>query len=70
LPKIGVLSQQLEFEIFFPKFRFSSGLQKFTKPAIRRRRGGVKRISGLIYEQIRGQSGSFQEKNLDLPTIL
>jgi histone H4 len=31
-------------------------VQGITKPAIRRlaRRGGVKRISGLIYEQIRG----------------
>lgn len=32
-----------------------SGLQGVTKPAIRRmaRRGGVKRISGLIYEEVR-----------------
>lgn len=31
-------------------------IQGITKPAIRRlaRRGGVKRISGLIYEEIRG----------------
>lgn len=32
-------------------------IQGITKPAIRRlaRRGGVKRISGLMYEEIRGQ---------------
>ena len=31
-------------------------IQGITKPAIRRlaRRGGVKRISGLIYEEVRG----------------
>jgi histone H4 len=35
-----------------------------TKPAIRRlaRRGGVKRISGLIYEETRGVLKSFIEK--------
>ena len=31
-------------------------IQGITKPAIRRlaRRGGVKRISGLVYEEVRG----------------
>ena len=35
---------------------YSSTVQGITKPAIRRlaRRGGVKRISGLIYEETRG----------------
>ena len=35
---------------------YSSTVQVITKPAIRRlaRRGGVKRISGLIYEETRG----------------
>ena len=35
-------------------------IQGITKPAIRRlaRRGGVKRISGLIYEETRGVLGS------------
>jgi histone H3/H4 len=35
----------------------------FTKPAIRRlaRRGGVKRISGLIYEETRGVLKKFLE---------
>ncbi len=34
-----------------------------TKPAIRRlaRRGGVKRISGMIYEEVRGVLKSFLE---------
>lgn len=38
-------------------------LQGITKPAIRRlaRRGGVKRISGLIYEEIRGVLRVFLE---------
>jgi len=37
--------------------------QGITKPAIRRlaRRGGVKRISGLIYEESRGVLKSFLE---------
>ncbi|KAI3782380.1 hypothetical protein L2E82_12425 [Cichorium intybus] len=48
-------------------FRFRSNLKKFengiTKPAIRRlaRRGGVKRISGLIYEETRGVLKIFLE---------
>ena len=38
-------------------------IQGITKPAIRRlaRRGGVKRISGLIYEEARGVLKSFLE---------
>ena len=38
-------------------------IQGVTKPAIRRlaRRGGVKRISGLIYEEVRGVLKSFLE---------
>ena len=38
-------------------------IQGITKPAIRRlaRRGGVKRISGLIYEECRGVLKSFLE---------
>ena len=37
-----------------------------TKPAIRRlaRRGGVKRISGLVYDEIRGCLKTFVEKVL------
>ncbi|XP_045105301.1 histone H4-like [Portunus trituberculatus] len=46
-------------------------IQGITKPAIRRlaRRGGVKRISGLIYEETRGVLKVFLEnviKNADL----
>jgi histone H4 len=38
-------------------------IQGITKPAIRRlaRRGGVKRISGLIYEETRGMLKNFLE---------
>ena len=38
-------------------------IQGITKPAIRRlaRRGGVKRISGLIYEEVRAVLKSFLE---------
>jgi histone H4 len=38
-------------------------IQGITKPAIRRlaRRGGVKRISGLIYEEVRGVLKIFLE---------
>lgn len=38
-------------------------IQGITKPAIRRlaRRGGVKRISGLIYEETRGVLKTFLE---------
>ena len=47
---------------------FSAGI---TKPAIRRlaRRGGVKRISGLIYEETRGVLKIFLE-NVRLSSIL
>ena len=40
-----------------------------TKPAIRRlaRRGGVKRISGLIYEETRGVLKIFLENVRSLP---
>ena len=42
---------------------YSSLLKGITKPAIRRlaRRGGVKRISGLIYEETRGVLKVFLE---------
>ena len=41
-------------------------IQGITKPAIRRlaRRGGVKRISGLIYEETRGVPGLEIKKNV------
>ena len=43
--------------------RSNSCLEGITKPAIRRlaRRGGVKRISGLIYEETRGVLKVFLE---------
>jgi histone H2A/histone H4 len=43
-------------------------IQGITKPAIRRlaRRGGVKRISGLIYEECRGVLKIFLGKPLEL----
>ena len=43
--------------------RFAYGCSGITKPAIRRlaRRGGVKRISGLIYEETRGVLKIFLE---------
>ena len=39
-------------------------IQGITKPAIRRlaRRGGVKRISGLIYEEVRGVLKGFVDQ--------
>ena len=42
---------------------YSNGIRGITKPAIRRlaRRGGVKRISGLIYEETRGVLKVFLE---------
>ena len=45
---IGSILDYYEHELIF--------VQGITKPAIRRlaRRGGVKRISGLIYEETRG----------------
>jgi hypothetical protein len=44
-------------------------IQGITKPAIRRlaRRGGVKRISGLIYEETRG---NYSFINLKVPVVL
>ena len=43
--------------------KFFGDIQGITKPAIRRlaRRGGVKRISGLIYEETRGVLKVFLE---------
>uniref|UniRef100_A0A8C7JQ13 Histone H4 n=1 Tax=Oncorhynchus kisutch TaxID=8019 RepID=A0A8C7JQ13_ONCKI len=43
--------------------QFPDNIQGITKPAIRRlaRRGGVKRISGLIYEETRGVLKVFLE---------
>ena len=47
-------------------------IQGITKPAIRRlaRRGGVKRISGLIYEETRGVLKIFLESASPLPSRL
>ena len=47
-------------------------IQGFTKPAVRRlaRRGGVKRISGFIYEETRGVLKVFLEQFLNLPSSL
>ena len=44
-------------------------IQGITKPAIRRlaRRGGVKRISGLIYEETRGVLKVFLERAMSSP---
>lgn len=41
-------------------------IQGITKPAIRRlaRRGGVKRISGLVYEEIRGVLREFLQNTI------
>ncbi|XP_068112402.1 histone H4-like [Hyperolius riggenbachi] len=46
-------------------------IQGITKPAIRRlaRRGGVKRISGLIYEETRGVLKVFLENGITKPAI-
>ena len=46
-------------------------IQGITKPAIRRlaRRGGVKRISGLIYEETRGVLKIFLESAFSLPFL-
>ena len=45
-------------------------IQGITKPAIRRlaRRGGVKRISGLIYEETRGVLKVFLENVIAMPS--
>jgi histone H4 len=53
---------------FFWRLSAENGLSGITKPAIRRlaRRGGVKRISGLIYEETRGVLKIFLE-NVCLP---
>mmetsp|Transcript_30015 Transcript_30015/g.45223 ORF Transcript_30015/g.45223 Transcript_30015/m.45223 type:complete len:115 (-) Transcript_30015:568-912(-) len=49
-----------------PRKVIKEGIQGITKPAIRRlaRRGGVKRISGLIYEESRGVLKTFLENVL------
>jgi histone H4 len=46
-----------------PHLQLRDNIQGITKPAIRRlaRRGGVKRISGLIYEETRGVLKIFLE---------
>ncbi|CAB0028517.1 unnamed protein product [Trichogramma brassicae] len=46
-------------------------IQGITKPAIRRlaRRGGVKRISGLIYEETRGVLKVFLENHAKRKTV-
>ncbi len=46
-------------------------IQGITKPAIRRlaRRGGVKRISGLIYEETRGVLKVLSSTSCSLPTV-
>ena len=46
-------------------------IQGITKPAIRRlaRRGGVKRISGLIYEETRGVLKVFLENIIAMPSL-
>lgn len=45
------------------KVLLRDNIQGITKPAIRRlaRRGGVKRISGLIYDEVRGVLKTFLE---------
>ncbi|CAH1384592.1 unnamed protein product [Tenebrio molitor] len=45
-------------------------IQGITKPAIRRlaRRGGVKRISGLIYEETRGVLKVFLKMSSEMPS--
>ncbi len=50
-------------QIFWYKALANNREQGITKPAIRRlaRRGGVKRISGLIYEETRGVLKVFLE---------
>ena len=47
-------------------------IQGITKPAIRRlaRRGGVKRISGLIYEETRGVLKVSRSCNNDLNLVM
>jgi len=46
-------------------------IQGIIKPAIRRlaRRGGVKRISGLIYEETRGVLKSFWRMSSETPSF-
>ena len=60
--KFYVITSKVCSIIFRWKFHLVSRLG-ITKPAIRRlaRRGGVKRISGLIYEEVRGVLKIFLE---------
>ena len=46
------------------RYRFRDRIEGITKPSIRRlaRRGGVKRISGLVYEETRNVLKVFLEK--------
>ncbi|KAB5514393.1 hypothetical protein DKX38_028299 [Salix brachista] len=57
------LTYDLELAIDLVKKVLRDNIQGITKPAIRRlaRRGGVKRISGLIYEETRGVLKIFLE---------
>jgi histone H4 len=50
-------------DVLFQRKILRDNIQGITKPAIRRlaRRGGVKRISGLIYEETRGVLKTFLE---------
>ena len=51
-----VLRDNIQVSLFLTWNGLAHSMQGITKPAIRRlaRRGGVKRISGLIYEETRG----------------
>jgi histone H4 len=51
------------FWVLYTRKILRDNIQGITKPAIRRlaRRGGVKRISGLIYEETRGVLKIFLE---------
>jgi histone H3/H4 len=60
----GLLNSSLtRFLFIFQRKILRDNIQGITKPAIRRlaRRGGVKRISGLIYEETRGVLKTFLE---------
>ena len=60
-----VSTLRTDFSGFIPQYNLNIALTLIgiTKPAIRRlaRRGGVKRISGLIYEETRGVLKIFLE---------
>jgi histone H4 len=61
--KSYVITSKVCATFLFRSFDLSSCRLGITKPAIRRlaRRGGVKRISGLIYEEVRGVLKIFLE---------